>query len=94
MEPINKDAKYILFKNGYQGRPTLIDINDIKEITFLTEADILKHQDNIYNYYDQENIHQKVKIYKIVFTDDSIWQIELDDDTISRYNELKKEIDK
>lgn len=86
METVNANAEYIYFKNGYQNKPTLIDMYDIKDIQFVGKGYIGQPQTNFMDYYDT---NKQVDIYKVIYNDNFIWQIPIEKDALDRWNEFK-----
>ncbi|MBQ3474561.1 MAG: hypothetical protein IJH20_00095 [Bacilli bacterium] len=90
--PINANAKYICVdKNGTN---ILLDMYDIDDILYLQDVQVLKGQaKNIYDYYDDSKFETK-KLYSIMFTDHTAWQLPIDDDTIEIFKKFKNKLDK
>lgn len=90
--PINANAEYICFdKNGTN---ILIDMYDIDDILYLHDVQVLKKSvNNYYDYYDEKNFETK-KLYSIMFTDHTAWQLPIDDETLEIYKKFKNKLDK
>ena len=74
MKSINEDAYYILIGK------ILVDCNDIKKITFLG-----------YEPFEGTNKPNEEKpVYRIIFTDDTMWESVFDKTSIEMYNNFKK----
>lgn len=90
--PINANAEYICVNKN--GTNILLDMYDIDDILYLQDVQVLKRQaKNIYDYYDDSQLETK-KLYSIMFTDHTAWQLPIDDDTIEIFKKFKNKLDK
>ena len=91
-EPINANAEYICLQKD--GHNILVDMHDIDDIVYVQDIQVVKKSsNNIYDYYDQNNIEIK-KLYSVMFNDHTFWQIPIDDSEIKIFEKFKNKLDK
>lgn len=79
---VNENAEYIVL--DVQNKKILVDMFDIKDIQFQQEI----------HYQDENQQIQSKKIYIVIYNNDIVWQVPLNDDDLKIWKDFKNKNNK